>query len=166
MEDARKTLAEVTDNVSQQSASKKDEITIMKAMLNDPNFTVGIYDKTGKVGEYCPSADARKMITNVVSTTTRISGKEAAELVDNYEFTKADATSFINISKEFINTYLQTGRKLPLGGRQFSNVELMQKNIQERITGVPSKDSKERKDTFVPAHVGIRASNPCPVWLK
>ena len=166
MENARNILAEVTDNVTQCSSSKKDEVTVMKAILNDPTFTVGIYSKEGKIGEYNPSMEVRKMISNVISTTTKISSSESSELANNYEFTKSDASAFVNVSKEFINTYLKTGRKLPLGGRQYSNVELMQKNIEERVAGVPTKDSKERKSTLIPAHVGIKAFNPCHTWLK
>lgn len=78
MENARAIIAEVTDNVNQRSASRKDEITVMRAMINDPEFSVEVYDKTGKVGEYYPSREIRKMISNVVSTTVKIPVKEAA----------------------------------------------------------------------------------------
>ena len=166
MENARTVIAEVTDNVTQHSSSKKDEIIVMKAIMNDPDFSVGVYDKSGKVGDYCPAKDMRKMATNIVAETTKIPVKEAKELVDMYEFTKADAACMINISKEFINTYLHTGRKLPLGGRINSDVELMWKEIEDRTTGIPIKGSDKRTDTFVPAHGGIKAINSCPSWIK
>lgn len=166
MENARAIIAEVTDNVNQRSASRKDEITVMRAMINDPEFSVEVYDKTGKVGEYYPSREIRKMISNVVSTTVKIPVKEAAELVNDYEFTKSDAAAVVGITKEFVNTYLQTGRKLPLGGRKTSNVELMWKEIADRTAGIPNKGSNERSETFIPAHSGIKASCPCPPWVK
>lgn len=166
MESARKIIAEVTDAVSQHSASRKDEVTVMRALINDPEYAVDEYDKTGKCGEYLPGKDFRKMITNVVAATTRISAKEAADLVSGYEFTKADAQTVVNVSKEFVNTYLHTGRKLPLGGRKTSNVELMWKEIADRTAGVPGKDGGDRSSTFIPAHGGIKASNPCPPWVK
>ena len=41
----------------------------------------------------------------------------------------------INISKQFIHTYLETGRKLPLGGREKSNISLVNKTIPETVKG-------------------------------
>ena len=88
-------------------------------------------------------------------------------LVNAYEFTRVDAAAMVNMSKEFVNTYLQTGRKLPLGGRKNSDIELMWKNIEDRTTEIPIKsETGERLNTFIPAHGGIKAINPCPEWLK
>ena len=167
MEDARKVLDEVKEVCKKQrSVSRKDEVTVMKAMINDPSFSVGIYDKTGKVGDYCPAEDTRKMVANIISSTTRIPSKEAEELANKYEFSKSDATTMVNVSKEFINTYLPTGRKLALGGREKSDVKLIWREIGQKVTGVPSKGSKDRSSTVVPAHDGVKVFNPCPAWLK
>ncbi len=160
-------IKDVKSNVTQCSSSKKDEITVMQAMMNDTNFSVDVYSKGGKVDEYYPSRELRKMVTNVVASTTHIPVKEATELVNSYEFTRVDAAAMVNASKEFVNTYLQTGRKLPLGGRKNSDIELMWKNIEDRTTEIPIKsETGERLNTFIPAHGGIKAINPCPEWLK
>ena len=45
-----------------------------------------------------------------------MSKTETDGLMDNYEFKNQEANAMIGLSKEFINTYLNTGRKLPLGG--------------------------------------------------
>lgn len=147
------------------AANRKDEVTVMRAMLNDTSFKVGIYDRTGKIDDYCPAESFRKMLTNIVSSTTRISQSEASSLVDKYEVTKSDAAAMIGISKEFINTYLTTRRKLPLGGREFSNVSLELKKVEERTASVPSKDGSRIAST-IPAHYGIKSTSPCPVWIK
>lgn len=160
-------IKDVKSNVTQCSSSKKDEITVMQAMMNDTNFSVDVYSKVGKVDEYYPSRELRKVVTNVVASTTHIPVKEATELVNAYEFTRVDAAAMVNMSKEFVNTYLQTGRKLPLGGRKNSDIELMWKNIEDRTTEIPIKsETGERLNTFIPAHGGIKAINPCPEWLK
>ena len=160
-------IKDVKSNVTQCSSSKKDEITVMQAMMNDTNFSVDVYSKGGKVDEYYPSRELRKVVTNVVASTTHIPVKEATELVNAYEFTRVDAAAMVNMSKEFVNIYLQTGRKLPLGGRKNSDVELMWKNIEDRTTEIPIKsETGERLNTFIPAHGGIKAINPCPEWLK
>ena len=164
-ENAKKTIAQVAENVTQKSSSRKDEITVMKAMMNDPDFSIDIYDKTGKCGEYYPSREVRKMVSKVLSETARIPSREASELVDNYEFTKADASAMVNLSKEFINTYLKnTGRKMSLGGRATSDIELMWKEIADRTVEIPSKDGS-RIRTFIPAHSGIKTMCPCPEWV-
>ena len=160
-------IKDVKSNVTQCSSSKKDEITVMQAMMNDTNFSVDVYSKGGKVDEYYPSRELRKVVTNVVASTTHIPVKEATELVNAYEFTRVDAAAMVTMSMEFVNTYLQTGRKLPLGGRKNSDIELMWKNIEDRTTEIPIKsETGERLNTFIPAHGGIKAINPCPEWLK
>ena len=168
MENAKRVISFVTSQVSQKSSSKKDEITVMKALINDPQYKVDVYDNSGKCGEYYPGKEFRKLITNVISDVTKMPKKEAAELVDSYDFGKSDASTMVQFSKEFVNTYLQTGRKLPLGGRETSNIELEWKNIEDRVSSTPVKrndGTMERVDRFIPAHGGIKVSNSCPKWV-
>ena len=165
MENVRILTSQIKDGLVQKSASKKDEISVMKAMLNDPNYIVGIYDKSGKIGDYCPYADCRKMFSSVISSTTKIPTKEADQLAEKYEVTKNDATTMINISKEFINTYLQTGRKMPLGGRKSTNTSLILRHVDEKKKTIPSKNS-DKIHVVIPAHDSVKSESPCPVWLK
>lgn len=165
-ENVRALISEIKDGLKQRSASSKDETRVMKAMLNDPNYKVTAYDKKGNTTEYCPSADMRKVAANIIATTTKMPMAEASELANNYEFTKADSTSLVNVSKEFVNTYIQTGRKMNLGGRDRMDVSIMLKHIQEKEKAVPSTESKAiARTTFVPAHDGIRVQSKCPSWL-
>lgn len=167
MENARQVIKEVADNVSQKSSSRKDEITVMKAMINDPDFKVDVYGKTGKEDEYFPAREVRKVVANVMAATAKLPGKEAQQLVDSYEFTKSDASAFVGLAKEFVGTYTkETGRKLPLGGRIDSNIELMWKQIPARKVEVPSSIGSKRSETFIPEHGGLKASNPCPPWVE
>ena len=167
MENLHQVVSEIRDNLKQKSSSQKDEIKVMKAMLNDPNYSVGMYDKSGKIGDYCPYEDSRKMMANVIASTTKINSQEAIGLANNYEVTKSDATTMINISKEFTNTYLQTGRKLPLGGRERIDAKLCIKHVDEKEKGVPNKsNTNKRENVIIPAHDAIKASCPCPSWLK
>lgn len=174
MENVKDLIKEIKTNLSQVSSSQKDETRIMRAMLNDTDFEVDIYEKEGKVGTYCPAKDVRSMIANVVSATTKITNEEASVLVENYEFKKSDAETFVNVSKEFVNTYLQTGRKLPLGGREKSNVSLVIKDIKEQARRFPRKvgvnpDGTAKYDNGV-VNVGsyesIKVIAPCPSWVN
>lgn len=167
MENLTMVMAGIRDGLVQKSASRKDEVAIMKAMLNDPSYEVGIYTKDGQVGTYSPFEDSRKMLSRVIGTTTKISQQEAEELAENYEMTRADADTMVNISKEFVNTYLQTGRKLPLGGRKTINASLILKHVEEKDKVVPSSNSEdEKKTTRVPEHDAVKTICPCPRWLK
>ena len=165
MEDAKKVIQEVKDNLTKCAGSRKDEITVMKALMNDPNYNVDVYGKP-EIEQYYPGKDFRKVVSNVISSVTKVPHREATELVNQYEFNRSDANAIVELSKEFVLSYLQTGRKLPLGGRKTSDIELVWKEISERTTNVPIRGSDtERASVYIPAHGGIKAINPCPVWV-
>lgn len=166
-------VAEIKSNLSQKSSSRKDEVAVMQAMLNDTTYKVGVYKKDGLDSTYCPAEAAKEMAGRIIAGSTKMSAQEANTLGKNYQFTKADAGTMVDIGKEFINTYVQTGRKLPLGGRATSDVALEQREIEERQSGYPKKigvdangeDIYKITETKVPAHSGIKASSPCPSWV-
>jgi len=175
MEDVRNIVKEIAAIRTQQSASRKDEVKVMQAMMNDKTFKVAIYDRTDNDPEYyCPALDLRESLANQIHKTTKISQSEAQNLASEYEYTKADASTQVSVSKEFINIYMDTGRKLPLGCRDNSNVSLVQKKIEEcertypRKTGVndDGSDRYERAVTHVPAHNSIKIISSCPSHLK
>lgn len=169
MENLTSMIENIKSNLSQAGASQKDEIAVMKAMLNDRDYTVDVYKRNGEVEQYKPAEDARNMVANIVSSTTKISSAEAKSLADKYEFEKSDARTMINLSKEFIHSYMGTGRKLPLGGRAQSDVSLSPKVVEEKECSFPQKNEKgeyHKGTTVVPAHNSIRVTAPCPVWLK
>ena len=55
MENAKEVIESVKGTVSQHYASRKDEVTVMKAIINDPNYSVDIYEKGGNIEEYFPA---------------------------------------------------------------------------------------------------------------
>lgn len=165
---------EIKDSISQVSSSSKDEIRVMQAMLNDKDYEVGVYGNNGLKETYNPAKDFRNMLSGIVSSTTRITKEEASTLVDTYEVTRADATAMVNVSKEFVNTYITTGRKLPLGGREKSNVAISGKSVEETTKTYPKKvgvnedgtDRYEFAERKVPAHFTVKAHSSCPEWVK
>lgn len=132
-------IKEVKENLTHASSSHKDEVRVMRAFLNDTTYEVGVYDKTGKVGTVAPAKEFRSIITNAIVATTKISKDEAEGLVSTYEAKKSDAESMIAISKEFLNTYLQTNRKISLGGREKSNVSFIKKEIKASTRTYPKQ---------------------------
>jgi len=172
MNETMKLVKEIKEGLSQRSSSQKDEIKVMQTMLNDKEYVVDVYGATGKIGTYSPSADARKMASTIIASTAKISKEEAELLADDHEFSRQEAASMIGIGKEFINTYVETGRKLHLGGREQSNVSLLGKEVEPSVSRYPKKlvdangtASYESAVKKVPAHKTIKSSGPCPTWI-
>lgn len=166
-------VKEIKESRKQKSASQKDEIRVMQAMLNDTKYEVGVYTNKGKVDTYNPAADFRAMEASILTGAAKINKDEAASLIAGYEFTKNDATTMVNVSKEFINTYLGCGRKLSLGGRETSNFALLandtpktEKVYQRRTVAEDGSVSWEPASKIIPAHKSLKAKSPCPDWVK
>lgn len=165
---------EIKKGLSQRSASRKDEMRVMQAMLSDPNYEVSVYGKGGVVDIYNPCKDFRSMCSSVISSAAKVSSAEADSMMANYNVKKNEASSMVNISKEFINTYLHTGRKLPLGGREMSDISLSLKEVPAKVRPCPHKigvnedgsNMYSRNPTTVEAHESIKVQAPCPAWIK
>lgn len=167
-------LAEISGNLSQVSSSHKDEVRVMQAMISDPSYEVTVYGKNGPEGTYNPTKEFRSMCASVMSHTAKISNAEATQLMDGYTVSKAEAESMVGVAKEFVNTFTQTGRKLPLGAREKSDVSLSLKNVEASTRLYPKKvgvnddgsDRYVKTPTNIPAHESIRVHAPCPSWVK
>ena len=164
----------ISENRTQTSANAKDENKVAMAMLNDPTFSVDIYNKEGVVGAYSPYEDTRTMVASIIKDTTKVSESEAKKLAADYQFGKSEAQSMINFGKEFVNTYLETGRKLPLGCREKSNCALV-RHVKEARTnsfpipnGVNANGEKLYTTTtgVTPEYNTIKVSGACPAHLK
>ena len=107
-------------------------------MLNDRDFKVSTYSNSG-VTQHCPAEDYRNMLSGVVSATTKISKSEADSLVSDYEAKKSDAETMIELSKDFVNSSLRTGRKINLGGTENSNISIQLKEIDEATKKYPKR---------------------------
>ena len=111
----------------------------MRTMLNDPEFSISIYDKNkGYIGTRCPREEAVKFVTNVASSITGLDTKSTAELADSYEFTKRDATFLIENSRDFTTTYLSTGRKLPIVQSETTEASILIRHVDQREKSVPN----------------------------
>lgn len=167
-------LEEINSNLSQTSSSRKDELRVMQAMLSDPSYEVSVYGRDGIEGTYNPTLDFRAMCASIISNAAKVPTAEATQLMDDYVVRKSEAESMINISKEFVNTYMKTGRKLPLGAREKSDVSLSLKKVEVSTRMYPQKvgvnddgsDRYSKTPTTIPAHESMRVHAPCPAWVK
>ena len=163
-------VSEIRKDLKQVSSSQKDEVSVMQAMLNSPDYEVGVYSKEGQVGTYNPCKDFRGMCTNIITSTTKMPKTEAVEHVDKYTVTKSDAETMVNVSKEYMNTYLGTGRKIKLGGRERSDYAMSIKEVPTSVKSYPIKDKNTGKVEFgkkeVPAHNSVKVYGSCPSWVR
>ena len=173
MENVQNLINEIKTNLTQKSSSRKDEVRVMKAMLNDTTYKVGVYDKSGKCGEYCPAESAKQIVSSVLQHSAGISNTEADALAVNYEFGTTEAENMVNISKEFINSYVHTGRKINMGGREKSNVSIELKEIEAssrpfpKVVGIDNNGKKiyGRGMSKVGAYESLKITAPCPAWI-
>ena len=167
-------IANIAETRTQTSANSKDENRVALAMLNDPTYVVDIYNKEGVVGQYSPYAETRDMISNIIKDTAKISEGEAKKLAENYQFDKKNSQAMINFGKEFVLTYLQTGRKLPMGCREKSNCSLIKITKDARTSSFPVPNGVDANGEKIyttttgttPAYESIRVSGACPAHLK
>lgn len=173
--DVKSLVNEIDSTRTQTSANAKDENRVMRAMLNDPTFKVDVWSRNGIENQYCPYDEARTLVSNIIKDTTKISAREADELASKYEFGKQEAGIMIGISKEFINTYIETGRKLPLGGRETSNISIAKKVKESRSNSFIKKigvndDGTDKLETVndgtIPTHGSLKVYSSAPSWLN
>lgn len=118
---------------SSKRANIKTEVSVMQAMLNDRDFKVGVYKKNqGKVDDMSIYETSRELVSNILVNAANLSKNESDTLSHNYEFNKQAASNMVDISKEFFNTYLPTGKKIHLGSREDTNITLSMKHIESK----------------------------------
>lgn len=171
------TVSKLLDIIKQKescSASAKDEIKVMRTMLNDDSYSVDVYKGTGKVNEFNPCKAMRNMCSNILSSAAHIPMAEANTIMNKYTFKRSDASNMVDITKEFVNTYLHSGRKLNLGGREKSDVALVLKEIPAgdksfpHCVGTDKNGNKkyEMATTFVNGYEIIKVFARAPEWVK
>lgn len=167
-------INEIKTNLTQQNSSRKDEIRVMQAMLSDDSYEVGIYNKDGMESTYNPAGEFKGMCASIMSRAAKISTAEATELMKNFTPNKSEAATMVDLSKEFMNTYLQTTRKMHLGGRKKLNVSMTLTEVPKSEKSFPRKIGVNDDGTNVyaktpvtiPAHQTVKVTASCPDWLK
>lgn len=161
MDQLMRQIQEVTRK--QKSQNKTDEIIVAQTLLNDPDFQIGVYDKNkGLIGTRNVHNEAVTFVTNVTSEITGLDKKSTEDLVKNYTFTKRDAQFLINTSKDFIQTYLQTGRKFNLVQSADSEANIVLKPAPAREKVVPTKDGTKLVSTC--AYNKVACKSGCPKY--
>ena len=157
---------EIKKSTSQVAINKVDEVRVMKSMLNDPDYSIGVYDKTvGYVGQKCPHDEAVKFVKNIVSGTTGLDSKDSLHLAENYEFTNRDANYLIGNMRDFLYVYTSTGRKINVMQSAATEASIFTKEIPASKKSVPDKDNpgKTKQITTSP-YIKVVSTSKCPKY--
>lgn len=159
-------VSDIKKSTSQVSINKNDEVRVMRSMLNDPDFTIGIYDKTqGYIGQKSPHQEAVKFVKNIVVGTTGLDQKDAEVLANNYEFTKKDANFLINNMRDYLYVYTGTGRKINIIQSATADANIFTREIESFDKTVPDKDGVIKHVTTTP-YTKIVCNSRCPKYLS
>lgn len=153
-------IKEIINTTTQTSVNKIDEVKVMQCMLNDKDFKIAIYDRSkGYVGSRSPRDNAISLAVDTLSGVTGMSAKEARLLVEDYEFTKKDAQRFVDISKDFIGTYMQSGRKIGIVNDARSDITIGLKYVEEHDKSVPDKETGNIKIIKTPEKLKLSVTS-------
>ena len=159
-------IQEVKETTQQIAINKIDEIKVMKCMLNDKDFRLGVYDKNlGHVGDKCPHDEAVNFVKNIIAGSTGLDNKDSRHLAENYEFTKRDASFLLDNMRDFIQVYTSTGRKINIMQTADTEACLYTKNIGSSSKSVPDKENpgKNKMITTSP-YVKLVSVSKCPKY--
>jgi len=134
-------ISEIKKNTTQLAVNKVDEVRVMRSMLNDKDFSIGVYDRAmGYVGQRSPHNEAVKFVKNVISGTTGLDGKDSMLLAENYQFSKRDATFLLDNMRDFLYVYTSSGRKINIMQSADSEASLYTKEVKSTMKKVPDKE--------------------------
>lgn len=161
-------ISKIKSEVKTVSINKVDEVLVMRSMLNDPNFSLGIYDKNqGYIGQRCPHNEAVGFLKNVISGATGLDRKDSEVLAENYEFSKKDANYMLSNMRDFITVYTSTGRKLNVIQNANTEACLYAKSVGATKKQVPDKDNPgSSKEITTTPYVKLVSSTKCPKYKE
>ena len=157
---------EIKKSTSQVAINKVDEVRVMKSMLNDPDYSIGVYDKTvGYVGQKCPHDEAVKFVKNIISGTTGLDSKDSLHLAENYEFTNRDANYLIGNMRDFLYVYTKTGRKINVMQTADAEASLFVKEVSSTEKKIPDRDNPGKtKDIKTNPYTKLVSVSKCPKY--
>lgn len=157
-------IKDIKQNLTQRSINKIDETRVMRAMLNDPDFSISVYDKgTGYVGQRYPRKEAVKFVKNVISNATGLSRKDSEHLAENYEFSKGDANFMLTNMRDFLQVYTDTGRKINIMQTEQTEASLYTKPIAAITKKIPDKEnSGASKNITTNPYIKLVSNSKCP----
>lgn len=158
-------IKSIKESTKQLGANRIDEVSVMTCMLNDKDFRVGIYDKSdGYIGSRCPANEATMFVKNIIQNATGLDSKDSLHLAESYNFTKKDATFLLSNMRDFMDTYMRTGRKFNILQNEFSEAAIYTKEVASVTKKVPDKDNGTSKEIKTSAFTKLVALSKSPKY--
>ena len=149
----------------QTSINKADELRVMTSMLNDTEFTLGVYDKKiGYIGQRSPHDEAVKFVGDIIQRATGLEKKDSVHLASGLEFTKRDANFLITNMKDFISVYTSTGRKINIVQSAATEANLYTKEMSASTKTIPNKDNPKESKTITSPYIKLVSQSRCPKY--
>ena len=159
-------IDEIKSSTSQIAINRVDETRVMRCMLNDPEFSLAVYDKNlGYIGQRCPHDEAVNFTKNIIMGSTGLDGKDSRHLAENYEFTKRDANFLLDNMRDFMQVYMETGRNINIMLTESTDACLFTKPIKSSNKAVPDKENpgQSKQITTVP-YIKLVSVTKCPKY--
>jgi hypothetical protein len=161
MEELISEIRKITKNQKAQSIS--DQVRVQQMLLNDPNYEVSIYDKSkGRIGSRNVHDEAIRFIADTTAAITGLDKQSARECAKSYKFTKKDANFFLNMTHDFMQTYLDTGRKLNIIQTEDSEASIFYRQIGVREKVIPSKNGSVK----IPGYKKVIVRSKAPKYMN
>lgn len=159
-------VREIRKSTMQISINRVDEVRVMTCMLNDPQFTLGVYDKNqGYIGQKSPREGAVKFVKNIVAGTTGLDQRDSLHLAEHYQFTKKDANFLLDNMRDFIRVYTTTGRKLNVMQTATSESCIFTREVKDGYKSIPDKDNPGKtKEVFTNGYTKLISASKCPKY--
>ncbi len=138
----------------------------MTTMLNDKDFSIGVYDKKlGYIGQKSPHDEAVKFVGDIVQRTTGLDKADSVHLASNLEFTKRDANFLLSNMRDFISVYTGTGRKINIIQSAATEANLFTKEIAASTKVIPDKDNPDNNKTITTSpYIKLVSQSKCPKY--
>ena len=159
-------VSEIKKSTKQISINKVDEVRVMRSMLNDSEFTIGVYDRAqGKEKKKCPHNDAVKFVKNVIQDATGLDSKDSQHLADQYTFTNRDANFLLSNMRDFLYVYTKTGRKINVMQTADAEASLFVKEVSSTEKKIPDRDNPGKtKDIKTNPYTKLVSVSRCPKY--
>lgn len=162
----------VMDNINRlkngkRKRSVKDEITVIKAMLNDEDYETKILNNKLEEQSYYPGREFRNLISGIIKDITQMPNAELKYLMSNYTFNDKQAKTLLEFNKEFFNTYLlECNQSISLGKKPESYIQIHPKVISTKMRTYtnPNNGKKIRIENLEYKTVHVKKSPP--KWLQ
>ena len=161
-------ISDIKKRATQVAINRVDEVTVMRSMINDPDFYIGIYDKNqGYIGQRSPRAEAVNFAKNIISNTTGLDSKDSKFLAENYKFTKRDANFLVTNMKDFLTVYTSTGRKINVIQNAETEASLYTREVPAGKKCVPDKDAPGgSREVETTPYTKLVSVTRCPKYKK